>query len=141
MFYASAIELYLGYNPNFEEEVQIFDDGDGVQYIGKWGIKGVKEPTKEQLEAIWNNQGLDFEKQRKCDMLKRMYISKVKDTDNDFIMYQKRKELGIDIQSDIDKKDTSLQVYKGLTESYEAKKIEINNAVSIEVLNNIEAII
>tara|TARA_B100000780_G_C20875363_1_gene348170 strand:- start:35 stop:376 length:342 start_codon:yes stop_codon:yes gene_type:complete len=46
------IELYLGRTPNFESEVILWDNGDGVPYIKKWNASDKIEPTKSQLDAL-----------------------------------------------------------------------------------------
>ena len=47
------IKAYLGRTPNFETEVKLRDDGDGVVYIKEWNISSEKaKPTDEQLNAL-----------------------------------------------------------------------------------------
>ena len=46
------IIAYLGRTPNFETEVKLQDDGDGIVYIAEWNVDGVAKPTDEQLDAL-----------------------------------------------------------------------------------------
>tara|TARA_R110000796_G_scaffold60424_3_gene139814 strand:+ start:585 stop:914 length:330 start_codon:yes stop_codon:yes gene_type:complete len=47
------IIIYLGRTPNFQTEVKLADDGDGVVYIKEWNITSEKEkPTDAQLNAL-----------------------------------------------------------------------------------------
>jgi len=43
---------YLGRTPDFQTEVKLQDDGDGVVYIKEWNVEGVDKPTEEQLDAL-----------------------------------------------------------------------------------------
>jgi len=43
---------YLGRTPNFETEVKLADNGDGVVYIAEWNAKDKAKPTDEQLNAL-----------------------------------------------------------------------------------------
>jgi len=44
---------YLGRTPNFETEVKLADNGDGVVYIAEWNITSEKaKPTDAQLNAL-----------------------------------------------------------------------------------------
>lgn len=51
MNYAKAIELYLGRPVDFENEIQLFKDSDGVISIKKWRASE-PQPTLQQLEAF-----------------------------------------------------------------------------------------
>ena len=51
MNYAKAIEIYLKYKPDFEKDVLLQDDGNGV-YIAQWNITDKPKPTIEQLDAL-----------------------------------------------------------------------------------------
>ena len=46
------IIAYLGRTPNFETEVKLQDDGDGVVYIKEWNATDKPKPTDEQLNAL-----------------------------------------------------------------------------------------
>ena len=46
------IIAYLGRTPDFLEEVQMYDEGDGVLYIKYWNAKDKAKPTDEQLNAL-----------------------------------------------------------------------------------------
>ena len=47
------IEAYLGRTPDFQTEVKLQDDGDGVVYIKEWNITSEKaKPTDAQLNAL-----------------------------------------------------------------------------------------
>ena len=52
---SKKIELYAAANGvttvNFETEVLLQDDGDGVVYIHEWNIDGLAEPTAEQIAS------------------------------------------------------------------------------------------
>ena len=48
---SNKIKLYLGRTPDFELEVKLQDDGDGVVYIKKWNVAEA-QPTEEQLNAF-----------------------------------------------------------------------------------------
>jgi len=44
---------YLGRTPNFETEVKLADNGDGIVYIAEWNITSEKaKPTDAQLNAL-----------------------------------------------------------------------------------------
>ena len=47
----TKIKLYLGRTPDFELEVKLQDDGDGVVYIKEWNVAEA-QPTEEQLNAL-----------------------------------------------------------------------------------------
>ena len=46
------IIAYLGRTPNFETEIKLQDDGDGVAYIKEWNATDKAKPTDEQLNAL-----------------------------------------------------------------------------------------
>jgi len=46
------IIAYLGRTPNFETEVKLQDDGDGVVYIKEWNASDKTKPTDAQLNAL-----------------------------------------------------------------------------------------
>ena len=46
------IIAYLGRTPNFETEVKLQDDGDGVVYIAEWNATDKPKPTDAQLDAL-----------------------------------------------------------------------------------------
>ena len=47
------IIAYLGRTPDFQTEVRLADDGDGVVYIKEWNISSEKaKPTDSQLNAL-----------------------------------------------------------------------------------------
>ena len=48
---STKIKLYLGRTPDFELEVKLQDDGDGVVYIKEWNVDEA-QPTEEQLNAL-----------------------------------------------------------------------------------------
>ena len=48
----NKIIAYLGRTPDFQTEVKLQDDGDGVVYIAEWNVDGVAKPTDEQLNAL-----------------------------------------------------------------------------------------
>ncbi len=46
------IIAYLGRTPDFQTEVKLQDDGDGVVYIKEWNATDKPKPTDEQLDAL-----------------------------------------------------------------------------------------
>ena len=50
---SNKIIAYLGRTPDFQTEVKLQDDGDGVVYIKEWNITSEKaKPTDAQLDAL-----------------------------------------------------------------------------------------
>ena len=51
----TKIELYAKANNvttvNFQTEVLLQDDGDGVVYIGNWNVSALAQPTADQLAS------------------------------------------------------------------------------------------
>ena len=70
------IIAYLGRKPNFETEVILRDDGDGVVYIKEWNITSEKaKPTDSQLNAL-ASQATALENNAKVDEKRRKeYLS------------------------------------------------------------------
>ena len=70
------IIAYLGRTPNFETEVKLQDDGDGVVYIKEWNITSEKaKPTDSQLNAL-SSQATALENNAKIDTKRRTeYLS------------------------------------------------------------------
>ena len=61
------IEAYLGRTPDFQTEVKLQDDGDGVVYIKEWNITSEKaKPTDAQLNAL-SSQATALENNAKID--------------------------------------------------------------------------
>ena len=61
------IEAYLGRTPDFQTEVKLQDDGDGVVYIKEWNITSEKaKPTDAQLDAL-SSQATALENTAKID--------------------------------------------------------------------------
>ena len=48
----NKIKAYLGRTPDFQTEVKLQDDGDGVVYIKEWNATDKAKPTDEQLDAL-----------------------------------------------------------------------------------------
>ena len=46
------IIAYLGRTPDFQTEVKLQDDGDGVVYIKEWNATDKPKPTDAQLDAL-----------------------------------------------------------------------------------------
>ena len=46
------IIAYLGRTPDFQTEVKLQDDGDGVVYIAEWNATDKVKPTDAQLNAL-----------------------------------------------------------------------------------------
>jgi len=70
------IIAYLGRTPNFQTEVILRDDGDGVAYIKEWNITSEKaKPTDAQLDAL-SSQATTLEKNAEVDAKRRIeYLS------------------------------------------------------------------
>ena len=56
------VKLYLEANSKTESEigqkgsnVELADNGDGVQYIKVWNVSGVSEPTDSELNSLASN--------------------------------------------------------------------------------------
>jgi len=49
---SNKIIVYLSRTPDFENEVKLQDDGDGVGYIKEWNASDKVKPTNEQLNAL-----------------------------------------------------------------------------------------
>jgi len=60
------IIAYLGRTPNFETEVKLQDDGDGVVYIAEWNATDKPKPTDAQLDAL-SSQATTLENNAKID--------------------------------------------------------------------------
>jgi len=48
----NKIIAYLGRTPDFQTEVRLQDNGDGVVYIAEWNVDGVAKPTDAQLDEL-----------------------------------------------------------------------------------------
>ena len=70
MNYAKAIEIYLKYKPDFEKDVLLQDDGNGV-YIAQWNITDKPKPTIEQLDALGYKAELIIEQEYIIDYGKK----------------------------------------------------------------------
>jgi hypothetical protein len=46
------IIAYLSRTPDFQTEVRLQDDGDGVVYIAEWNATDKPKPTDAQLDAL-----------------------------------------------------------------------------------------
>jgi len=60
------IIAYLGRTPNFQTEVKLQDNGDGVVYIKEWNAKDKPKPTDAQLNAL-SSQATILENNAKAD--------------------------------------------------------------------------
>ena len=60
------IITYLGRTPNFQTEVKLQDDGDGVVYIKEWNAKDKAKPTDDELNAL-NTDATKLENNAKAD--------------------------------------------------------------------------
>ena len=60
------IIAYLGRTPDFQTEVRLADDGDGVVYIKEWNAKDKPKPTDEQLNAL-ESEATKLENNAKAD--------------------------------------------------------------------------
>jgi len=69
------IIAYLGRTPNFETEVKLQDDGDGVVYIAEWNATDKPKPTDAQLDAL-SSQATTLENNAKIDAKRKTeYLS------------------------------------------------------------------
>ena len=69
------IIAYLGRTPDFETEVKLRDDGDGVVYIKEWNATDKEKPTDAQLDAL-ETEATKLENNVKADSnRKKEYLS------------------------------------------------------------------
>jgi hypothetical protein len=57
---SNKIKLYLDREVDFDKEVLLYDNGDGVVYIKEWNATDKPKPTDEQLNAL-ESQADDIE--------------------------------------------------------------------------------
>jgi len=98
---------------------------DYQEYL-QWLAKGnTPEPefTTDELKTITLN------------LLKNTYISMIKTTDDEYLAYQKRKELNIKISKDDDDYNRAMQLYKEKTEWYRTEKSKIETMTEQELIN------
>ena len=62
----NKIKAYLGRSPDFQSEVVLYDDGDGVVYIKEWNATDKTKPTDEQLNAL-ETEATKLENNAKAD--------------------------------------------------------------------------
>ena len=62
----NKIIAYLGRTPDFETEVKLQDDGDGIVYIKEWNATDKTKPTDEQLNAL-ESEATKLENNAKAD--------------------------------------------------------------------------
>lgn len=62
----NKIKAYLGRSPNFQSEVILYDDGDGVVYIKEWNATDKVKPTDAQLNAL-ESEATKLENNAKAD--------------------------------------------------------------------------
>jgi hypothetical protein len=48
---SNKIKIYVNAEVNFEKDVLLQDDGQGV-YIKEWNLESIAKPTQEQLDAL-----------------------------------------------------------------------------------------
>jgi hypothetical protein len=63
------IKLYLGREVDFNKDVILFDDGDGVVYIKEWNVAEA-QPTDAQLDAL-DSQATTLESNNQVDSTRR----------------------------------------------------------------------
>jgi len=63
---SSKIIKYVGRKVDFQSEVKLQDDGDGVVYIKEWNIKDKQKPTDKELKAL-EAEATKFENNLKAD--------------------------------------------------------------------------
>tara|TARA_R100000278_G_scaffold58536_1_gene48104 strand:+ start:1188 stop:1511 length:324 start_codon:yes stop_codon:yes gene_type:complete len=62
----NKIKAYLGRSPDFQSEVILYDDGDGVVYIKEWNATDKTKPTDEELNAL-ETEATKLENNAKAD--------------------------------------------------------------------------
>tara|TARA_R100000234_G_scaffold113339_1_gene87674 strand:- start:286 stop:609 length:324 start_codon:yes stop_codon:yes gene_type:complete len=62
----NKIKAYLGRSPDFQSEVVLYDDGDGVVYIKEWNATDKTKPTDEELNAL-ETEATKLENNAKAD--------------------------------------------------------------------------
>ena len=98
---------------------------DYQEYL-QWLAEGNQpepESTTDELKTITLN------------LLKNTYISMIKTTDDEYLAYQKRKELNIKISKDDDDYNRAMQLYKEKTEWYRTEKSKIETMTEQELIN------
>ena len=57
--FSTKIKLYVNADIDFQSDVILQDDGDGVVYISEWNLD-TPQPTQEQLDAL-DTQANEYE--------------------------------------------------------------------------------
>lgn len=78
--YISKIKAYVGGEVDFLNDVQVFDDGDGVPYIATWNNQSKSKPTDEQLDAL-ETEATALDNEGSLDELRAVRDSKLAETD------------------------------------------------------------
>ena len=66
---SNKIKLYLDREVDFDKDVRLQDDGDGVVYIKEWNVAEA-QPTDEQLDAL-DAQATTLESNNQVDSTRR----------------------------------------------------------------------
>ena len=73
--YKAYPSKYLNRTPDFQNEVILQDDGDGVIYIAKWNAQDKVAPTSDQLNAL-SSEATTLENNSNTDAKRRTeYLS------------------------------------------------------------------
>ena len=67
---SNKIRIYLDRKVDFQKDVLLQDDGDGVAYIKEWNVPEA-QPTEEQLNAL-DAQATTLESNNQVDRRRRM---------------------------------------------------------------------
>lgn len=109
--YISKIKAYVGGEVDFLNDVQVFDDGDGVPYIATWNNQSKSKPTDEQLDAL-ETEATALDNEGSLDELRMVRNAKLAETDWEIVMH---KEKGTNIPAAL---KTYRQSLRDITDTY-----------------------
>ena len=109
--YISKIKAYVGGEVDFLNDVQVFDDGDGVPYIATWNNQSKSKPTDEQLNAL-ETEATVLDNEGSLGELRAVRNQKLTETDWVITMH---KELGTNIPAAW---KTYRQALRDITDTY-----------------------
>jgi hypothetical protein len=76
MDYKKVLESYAGKALDFQKDVILVDDGDGVIKIKEWSVSGKTKPTDAQITALWNTNKIAMKKERALDKSRLKFYEK-----------------------------------------------------------------